>query len=215
MKSQLDGLAIIIPAYNEGKTIDLVLEKVLPYGTVFVVDDGSIDDTLALVCKRDVEILHHQKNMGYEEAISTGLRAAIVKNFKYAITFDADGQHQVEDIPRFFVELERGAGLVVGSRHRLQRWSEVVSAKINKKLLGVDDLLCGMKGYNLSKVKEITKINTYKSGGTELAIRLIKKGVSTSQIPIHTFERHGESRYGEGMRVNLKILLSTIRGIFL
>jgi glycosyltransferase involved in cell wall biosynthesis len=215
MKSQLDELAIIIPAYNEVKTIDLVLKKAMPYGTVFLVDDGSIDDTLALVRKHDVEILRHKKNMGYDEAISTGLGAAIVKNFKYAITFDADGQHQAEDISKFFMELKRGAGLVVGSRRRLQRWSEVVSALISKKLWGVDDLLCGMKGYNLSKVKEITKINTYKSGGTELAIRLIKMGISTSQIPIHTFERHGESRYGEGMRINLKILLSTIRGIFL
>ena len=161
MKSQINELAIIVPAYNEEESIDAVLKKTSLFGKVFLVDDASTDNTVALALKNDIEIIKHHKNMGYEEAIKTGLMAAINRNFKYAITFDADGQHLAEDIPRFLHELELGADLVIGSRARLQRWSEVVSSIISKIFWGIDDLLCGMKGYKLSKVNLISKINTY------------------------------------------------------
>jgi glycosyltransferase involved in cell wall biosynthesis len=215
MKSQINELAIIVPAYNEEESINAVLKKTSLFGKVFLVDDASTDNTVALALKNDIEIIKHHKNMGYEEAIKTGLMAAINRNFKYAITFDADGQHLAEDIPRFLHELELGADLVIGSRARLQRWSEVVSSIISKTFWGIDDLLCGMKGYKLSKVNLISKINTYKSGGSELSIRLIKMGVTTSQIRINTNKRDSQSRYGDGIKVNLNILWSTLRGIFL
>ncbi|HOG11830.1 MAG: glycosyltransferase family 2 protein [Smithellaceae bacterium] len=94
----LGRFAFIIPAYNHGATVAQVAGSARDMGfPVFVVDDGSTDDTaMRLAEVQGIEVLRHEKNEGKGAAILTGFMAASHKA-DYAITIDADGQHDPED----------------------------------------------------------------------------------------------------------------------
>ena len=86
-------LTIIIPVFNEGENIGLVLSTLDKKYNIIVVNDGSTDNTSEILKKYNVITLHHKYNKGYENAFNTGFRYAYLNGYKYAITFDADGQH--------------------------------------------------------------------------------------------------------------------------
>ena len=110
---------VIVPAYNESKTISQVIAALLPYGyRVVVVDDGSSDETARQALEFPIVLLRHAANLGQGAALQTGITYAMrVPNARYIVTFDADGQHCVEDIPRLLDPLSTGEyDVVLGSR---------------------------------------------------------------------------------------------------
>jgi polyprenyl-phospho-N-acetylgalactosaminyl synthase len=109
---------IVVPAYREAGRIGAVVDELLEhYPNVVVVDDGSEDGTAAEAQSRAAWVLRHAVNLGQGAAIETGLRFALARGAAYLVTFDADGQHQVEDIGRLLAPLARGeAEFVLGSR---------------------------------------------------------------------------------------------------
>jgi glycosyltransferase involved in cell wall biosynthesis len=122
------GLVAVIPALNAGKTIGPVVAGALRHvPRVIVVDDGSTDDTAARAAAAGAEVIRHPANRGKGAALATAFGALLAEHrsaggdrdaaFAGAITLDADGQHDPEDIPRF-VELFRSErpAIIVGSR---------------------------------------------------------------------------------------------------
>jgi glycosyltransferase involved in cell wall biosynthesis len=109
---------IVIPAYNEEKRIGHVLRglREKPYRVV-VVDDGSWDQTAEIASRAGVFVLRHLINRGQGAALQTGIQFALSHGAKEVITFDADGQHQAEDLCSLVKVLRTTqADLVVGSR---------------------------------------------------------------------------------------------------
>ncbi len=109
---------IVIPAYNEEKRIGHVLRglREKPYRVV-VVDDGSWDQTAEIASRAGVFVLRHLINRGQGAALQTGIQFALSHGAKEVITFDADGQHQPEDLCSLVKVLRTTqADLVVGSR---------------------------------------------------------------------------------------------------
>jgi glycosyltransferase involved in cell wall biosynthesis len=110
-------ICAVIPTYNNGGTVAGVVQGVLRQGLpVLVVDDGSTDGTSEALKGLDVNVLRHEKNLGKGRALKTGLEEARRLGYRFALTIDADGQHDPEDIPA----LVAAAGektLVVGSRN--------------------------------------------------------------------------------------------------
>jgi glycosyltransferase involved in cell wall biosynthesis len=208
------NLAAVIPAFNEERSIEAVVRQVSQRALAIVVDDGSTDGTAALAMAAGAYVIRHPVNRGYDGAIESGLRAAIALGCSFAVTIDADGQHDETLLDRFGAELEAGADLVIGHRKLTQRWSETLFRIVGRIIWGLEDPLCGMKGYRLSEVLKIKEINTYSSIGTEIAIRLITSGVKCSQIQIITRKRDGISRFGEGFTVNLSICKALWVGVF-
>jgi glycosyltransferase involved in cell wall biosynthesis len=179
-----------------------------------VVDDGSTDDTAALARAAGAHVVSHLINQGYDAALETGLRTASVIGCTFAVTMDADGQHDPKLLDRFCAELEAGADLVVGQRDRTQRWSETLFCFIGRLAWGLNDPLCGMKGYRVEILARVKDLNTYASVGTELAVRLVKGGVRAHHLPVKTLPRKGISRFGEGLKPNLKIFKALWIGVF-
>lgn len=98
-----EHLAIVVPAYNEEKTITDVIRglKVRGYSTIIVVDDGSSDRTGKLASQEGKVILvRHLLNRGLGGALGTGIKAALHFKPEIIVTFDADGQHDPDDIPK-------------------------------------------------------------------------------------------------------------------
>jgi len=204
----------VIPAFNEARTIKAVVLQVRQRAIAIVVDDGSTDDTAALAQAAGAYVVSHPLNRGYDCALETGLRTALELGCTFAVTMDADGQHDPTLLDRFHAELEAGADLVVGQRDRTQRWSETLFCFIGRLAWGLNDPLCGMKGYSMRNLARMEHINTYASIGTELAVRLVKAGVAAQQLPVKTRPREGISRFGQGFTPNLKISKALWMGIF-
>ena len=78
-------IAIVIPAFNEGKTIKFVINKCLKYGTVIVVDDGSQDNTSEKVLETHAILLKNQTNLGYDKSLNSGFRKALTLKKKICI----------------------------------------------------------------------------------------------------------------------------------
>ena len=110
-------ICAVIPTYNNGGTVAVVVRGVLAQGLpVLVVDDGSVDGTEEALKGLDIIFLRHQKNLGKGRALKTGLEEARRLGYRFAITIDADGQHDPADIP-VLVAAAGEKTLVVGSRN--------------------------------------------------------------------------------------------------
>jgi glycosyltransferase involved in cell wall biosynthesis len=122
--SMATKVAIIIPAYNEGKVIQKVLkdlqislQKQKVDFEIIVVNDASKDATAQLAKETGVHVISHILNTGSGGATATGLSYAQQNNFDIAATLDADGQHDPNDVIVGIKDLEKSGGdLLVGSR---------------------------------------------------------------------------------------------------
>jgi glycosyltransferase involved in cell wall biosynthesis len=200
------SFALVIPAYNEMECIAEVVKGLLDLGSVVVVDDGSIDMTGEIAKLNGAWVVKHDSNLGYDAAIISGLSFAKKHDFDYAITIDADGQHNPIYIENFKCCLLQGADLVVGKRDSFQRFSEYVFSILSEFKYGVSDPLCGLKGYNLKRLTNDMLSRRYDSIGTSILFSMIRKKYSLVQIEIKTLPRNGKSKFGSGLRSNIKIL---------
>lgn len=110
---------IVIPAFNEENKIVEVINSLKKegYSKIIIVDDGSKDNTLKNAKSTSVEVLHHIINRGQGAALKTGIDYALDQGADIIVTFDSDGQHQPEDIPRMIKPIQEGkADIVLGSR---------------------------------------------------------------------------------------------------
>ena len=206
--------AVVIPALNEVRAISEVIAGVSQYGVPIVVDDGSTDDTAQLAERAGAIVVKHAVNQGYDKALESGLFKAIELGFDYAVTLDADGQHFPQTLLGFKAELSNGADLVIGYRDRHQRLAESAFAILGKALWGMADPLCGMKGYKLSHLAKLGHFDSYRSIGTEFAIRCARSRLDLRYVPVPTRDRSGSSRFGSGFRANYKILRAMLIGLF-
>lgn len=215
LPERLDKVSIILPAFNEAQTISQVISAVSIYGKPIVVNDGSTDKTEQLARSAGALIVSHDVNLGYDEALASGLARAVAEEFEFAIIIDADGQHDPSQIYNFLQELLEGADLVVGIRKRFQRISESLFAFVASILWGIKDPLCGMKGYRLSRLTSRSVLSSYSSIGTELTIRAARSGWNIRQVPVPTRNRRDKSRFGDNMLADVLIIRSMLMGLCL
>ena len=200
------GLAVLIPAYNEAATIASVVEKARRHGDVIVVDDCSTDDTADIARSCGAHVERNVINRGYEENLNRLFQIAAERGYAYAVTMDADGEHDPKYLACFQEKLvDRGIPLVLGIRPRKQRISEVAMGYFIKWRYGVDDILCGMKGYDLSLWHRHGAFDTQKLIGTELAISAIHEGTRFTQLAIDGTPREDEPRFDRLWKANLRI----------
>ncbi|MGH7747381.1 MAG: glycosyltransferase family 2 protein, partial [Candidatus Dormibacteria bacterium] len=111
-------LVIGIPAYNEEKNIAKIIVKLQKLSDkIIVCNDGSTDLTGEIAEKMGAEVINHKKNLGYGGAIRSIFLKAKDLDSDILVTFDADGQHRVEDIQTVIEPvIKNEADIVIGSR---------------------------------------------------------------------------------------------------
>jgi len=110
---------IVIPAYNEEKTITNVIKNLKKQNlkNIIVIDDGSKDKTAAFAKKIGAKVYSHPINRGLGGALNTGIKAALINNAEIIATCDADGQHNPKDVKRAIQHLKQNnLDVVIGSR---------------------------------------------------------------------------------------------------
>lgn len=113
---------IIIPAFNEEKNIGGVLRELHTYAKrlavdILVVNDGSVDNTAAITGQAGAIVISLPFNLGYGGALQTGFKYAVQHHYRYAVQFDADGQHDPLSLQSIISSLrDEKADIVIGSR---------------------------------------------------------------------------------------------------
>ena len=112
---------LLIPAYKAAESLsrfipDLV--KIVPQGQICVVDDASEDNTDQICARFNITCLKHPLNSGKGAALKTGFKHLLEHGSKWIITMDADGQHSLEDLPKFVLAIAQNPsmGICIGSR---------------------------------------------------------------------------------------------------
>jgi len=112
------NLCALIPSYNEARTIGaLVTELKARDMVVYIVDDGSIDDTAMIASAHGAVVVKHVKNLGKGASMREGFKHILKRGFDAVVVMDGDGQHAVTDIDNFLKKMdETNADIVIGNR---------------------------------------------------------------------------------------------------
>jgi glycosyltransferase involved in cell wall biosynthesis len=191
--------AAIIPAYREEKHIsDIVRRTRRQLDHVLVVDDGSDDVTARFAREAGAEIIVHNQNRGKGEAIKTGLRHWLDRQFAYVIILDSDGQHRPEEIQRFIAAAASASGptFFLGNRMNDLTGMPFVRRVVNHYMSNRISRLCGQKipdtqcGFRMLDRQLIPEL--LGGGGdrfdyeTEMLIMASRKGYGVESVPITT-----------------------------
>lgn len=197
--------AAVIPCLNEAAAISGVVQAVRNYApTVFVVDDGSQDDTGLLAKRAGAEVLRNDSPCGKGAALQTGWKYARERGFEWALTMDGDGQHAAEDIPAFLDAVERtGAELVVGNRmdssegmpwlrRHVNRW---MSARISKlAAVPLPDSQCGFRLMNLEAWSKLPVTATGFDIESDVLVAFAARGYAIRFVPIRVIYKAEQSK---------------------
>jgi glycosyltransferase involved in cell wall biosynthesis len=216
--------AAVIPAYNEGTRIGAVVRGAKQYvDQVFVVSDGSADDTAAVAAAEGATVLRHIENCGAGAATMTGLSAVRMLGFDAAVTLDADGQHASADIPRLLETLQKdNADLVIANRFgrrntipRIRRIANFIGNAVTFSVTGIwlPDTQCGFKAFGTKALREID----LKMSGFEFCTEIIREAARhhwkvvsiPSKVVYSEYTLAKGQSFASGLQTAAKILLRT------
>ena len=215
-------VSLFFPVYRDEATVERVARKALRVldelsseHEVIIVDDGSPDrageiaDRIA-VAHPGVRVIHHERNLGYGQALRTGFAAA---RFEWICFTDGDDEYEVDDL-RKLLRLRDYYDLVITFRYakRYGGWRIFVSFVYNKLLRLVfetryRDVSSGLKLVRKSVVEELELVSTSPFIGAEITIKTMLKGFRVGEVGIQTFPR----RFGRGSSTSPRNVIATLR----
>lgn len=207
-------LSIIIPAYNEAKRLPKTLKKVRVYlekqtytSKVYVVNDGSTDETVAVVSDLikdwpDFQLISYEKNHGKGYAVKTGMLAA---KGEWRLMMDADSSTDISEIEKLLKYITESE-IIIGSRYLnsssikvKQPWERRVVSRfgnwLTRVLLGLNmvDTQCGFKLFSFKATKDIFPHQTIDHWAFDIEILAIahKKGYNIKEVPVDWYNAEG------------------------
>jgi len=225
-------LIILIPAYNEEKSIDKTIKgipkKIHGVDTieVLVVNDGSVDKTLEMAMNAGAHVISHKRNMGVGATFMTGIRNAVLRDADILITLDADAQFDPKYIPELILPiLQNQSDVVVGSRFleikptrmpTIKKMGNKIFSKLVSWSVGqhLTDTQTGFRAYSRETLLNISIVNEF-TYTQEVLIDLKFKGFRIIEVPVSVFydenrkSRVVKSIFGYSYRA-LSIILKTL-----
>lgn len=217
-------LALVIPNYNHQQAIKQTLERLAPLALpCYLVNDGSNDETRYLLSQLAeqydwVTLLHHPYNRGKGAAVTTGLRAAYADGFTHALQVDADGQHDLDDIPAFIEHAKARPEAVISGQPQYDDsvpkgrlygryithfwvWVETLSFEIK-------DAMCGFRVYPLTATERLfltEALGERMDFDIEILVKLYWQGTRIVHLPTKVIYPEDGSSHFQGVRDNLRI----------
>lgn len=207
-------LCVLIPSYNESKTIAQVVQGLLKLGlVVYVVDDGSSDGTAEAARREGAIVVTHETNKGKGASLREGFGHILKKHFDAVLVMDADGQHDIGDVDSF-VKAAQGAGadIVIGNRMSDTSTMPYIRILTNRFMSGLLSWMCkqyvpdSQCGFRLIKRQVLERVKLESSKyeiESELIIKAARAGFNIKSVPIKTVYQ------GENSRINP--ILDTLR----
>jgi glycosyltransferase involved in cell wall biosynthesis len=214
----MEKVWIVMPAYNEEKSIGKVLDALRAEGwsNVIVANDGSKDKTAEVASKKGATVVTHQKNMGLGAALRTGLQKAREIGADYAVTFDSDGQHDPKAV-KGMVESLRDADFVVGQRCFVnvpihKRLGNFGLNFITRMLGGIlTDSQSGMRAFNRRALEKIQiKSNRYEVS-SEIIIRAKQAKLKIKEVPVPCFFTSYSKARGTTIASGIRISIGLVK----
>jgi glycosyltransferase involved in cell wall biosynthesis len=200
---------VLIPSYNEEKTIGNIVKDVHSLGfDVFVVDDGSTDDTEKIANEAGAFVLRHKKNEGKGFALRNGFNYILNLDYDVIITMDGDGQHSVKDIEKFITAVQNNTeiGVIIGNR--MFNTKDMPYTRILTNIFmsfitsifcrqEVSDTQCGFKLVKRVVLENIKLLTSNFEIESEILIRASRLGYKILSIPIETIYLDSSLRYSK------------------
>ena len=216
-------ITIGIPAYNEEKNIAKMIVKLKKISDeIIVCNDGSSDLTGEIAEKMGVIVINHEKNLGYGAGISSIIKKSKEIDTDILVTFDADGQHRVEDVKKVTDPIMNGeADLVIGSRFLNKDKAEVpgyrkiginIITKVTNSGLKekITDSQSGFRAYSKKLISNLDTSNLGMGISTEILIKTSSLGFKIAEVPI-TIIYEGKTSTHNPISHGTSVLFSTIK----
>ena len=212
-----------IPAFNEEKNIAAIITKLADVtDTIIVCNDGSSDLTSDIAEKMGAFVINHEKNLGYGAAIRSIFLKAKELDGDILVTFDADGQHRIEDIEKVTKPIiDQEVDLVIGSRFLDESEKEVpryrkVGIKVITKITNISikkQLTDSQSGFRAYSKKVLNELNPSELGmgiSTEILIKASNKNFRITEVPIKILYS-GDTSTHNPVSHGSSVILSTIK----
>lgn len=187
---------VIVPTYNNAKTLPRVLEGIRRYASqIIVVNDGSTDTTRNILEQyNDLAVIHLPNNNGKGYALRRAFHEAGANGFDYAITIDSDGQHFPDDIPAFVYDIQKnGPALLIGDRNMNRAGIPGRSSFGNRFSnfwfrfetgITLSDTQSGFRLYPLKDLQGIRFYTTKFEFEVEVIVKAAWRGIAIRNVPI-------------------------------
>lgn len=219
-----DKTFVVIAAYNEGPSIEQVSKAVrAEYRNVVVVDDGSTDGTAEAARCGATYVLRHLINRGQGAALQTGIDFALHCNARYIVTFDADGQHRVEDIAATVAPIARGeCEITLGSRFLGQTADMPNARRLTLRLavwftrlvnrLAVTDAHNGLRAFSRRAAENINITLDRMAHASELVDQIRLSGLPFREVPVQVRYTEYSLSKGQSSRNAIQIVVQYLLG---
>ena len=196
---------ILIPVHNEAAMIgNLVAQLKAQNLPVVVVDDGSLDESGLIAQKNGAYVIRHESKKGKGQALQTGFAYLRQQNFDNVVIMDGDGQHAVEDLPKFFASAQQFPNsIIAGSRMNnpkgmpwVRYWTNRFTSALISRVCqqSIPDTQCGFRLISLAILRQIQLTSSDYEIESEILIKAAKKGFRIYSIPIKTIYRNEASK---------------------
>ena len=217
------NLVIGIPAYNEEENIAKIIVEIKKITkNIIVCNDGSTDLTSKIAEKLGVIVINHEKNQGYGAAIKSIFLKAKEIDADVLVTFDADGQHRIEDISKVLSPIKEGnADIVIGSRFLSEESNDIpdyrkLGIKVITKITNtsikekITDSQSGFRAYNKKVLSEIIPTEMGMGISTEILIKASNKACRITEVPIKILYQGNTSTHNP-VAHGASVIASTIK----
>ena len=227
MQQALRGAFVVVPAFNEGFVIHHVISGLrATFPNVIVVNDGSSDDTGAVLSTLPVTVVTHPVNIGQGAALQTGITLALERGAEYVLTFDSDGQHRPEDALAALQRLaQRDCDVVCGSRflgatsnvprfRKLLLKSVVAWSNLTSKSR-MTDAHNGLRALNR---KAALCLDIHQSGmahASEIVAQLREHGMVICEVPVQIAYTEYSMAKGQSSLNSINIVVDLLVGRFM
>lgn len=219
-------ICVLIPAYNEAKTIGRVLGKIRAFGfEAVVIDDGSTDETSRIAADAGAIVIRHDINKGKGASLREGIRYILPRPYEAIIAMDGDGQHNPAEIHDFLKKSkEENSSFIQGNRMCNPKSMPLVRVITNKVMSSIisglckqhiPDTQCGYKYIRKDALEKLKLVSSRYDIETEILLEASRAGVRIDSMPIKTIyqkEASYISPFIDTLRFMRLLIKKTFRG---